>query len=189
MSGSLTELVALITALISLATAVFSLAIAARGRKGLAEADNRIASGASGMAAMERLLDRRLNDVDRRLLCISAGVPRCIEGPTHVAASDQKTPGKIKLRVSPEGVDGWLFAAVGQNAPDSVWVQMLHRPDREGRLDLDAWGFEGKYAVYAACDDASADRLKELQTRAAHGRPTTVADLPKGAIQICDGEA
>jgi hypothetical protein len=57
----------------------------------------------------------------------------------------------------------------------------------EGNLSLEAWGFEGDYAVYAMYDESAVNRMQVLQNEAKAGREKTVIDLPRGAILICRG--
>lgn len=160
-SDSITQMVELITAIVSLITGVVSLVIALNGRQ-------------------------KLNDVDTRVQRISSGTnPKCIEGPTHIKGS----PGHINLRIRPEDMNGWWFVAVSRNSADSVWVQTIDRPDPEGNLSLEGWGFKGKYTVYGACDDKTITRFQELQARAANNKPANLLDLLKGAVLICKGEA
>lgn len=104
-----------------------------------------------------------------------------MEGPRH--SNDV-----VSLRVSPVFNVCW-FAAVSQNAPDSVWVQRVDKPDAEDWLRLEAYGFKGSYGVYMACNEHVINRLKELQARAANQQPANITDIPRGARQICTGEA
>ena len=161
MTDQITSIVSLITAVISLITALISLRIARKSREQSASVDTRLQEISSG------------------------NVPICIEGPTHTYGS----PGHVTLRVKLAAMGNWMFVAVSQNAPDSVWVQQLDRPDPEGRLSLEAYQFKGRYAVYAAYDDTTITRFQKLQAQAARGQAATVADLPKGAFKICESVA
>jgi hypothetical protein len=179
------KIVGLTAAIIGLITGVISLKIALDARRKLTSVDKRLESNQSSTTALKQSLDResqRFDGLDTRLQKISSGdIPRCIEGPTHTYGS----PGYVNLRIALASMDGWWFAAVSQNRPDSVWVQRMDRPDSEGRLHLEAYEFKGSYAVYGACDDATITRFRELQAQAARGQAATMHDLPKGAFQIC----
>lgn len=157
----MSDILGLVTTVVSLVAAIISLIVAFTAR-------------------------RKSERVNRGLLELSQQrIPRCIEGLVHVKGS----PGTVRLRVKSPDLGGWRFAAASMNSPRSVWVQACGRPDAEGFLDLEAWGFAGRYAVFATREASAVTRLQELQARAAAQRSANVVDLPAEAIVICEGTA
>ena len=141
--------------------------------KRLAEANRRLREATTKIADLER----KLHDSDRSL----GETLTCVEGPVY-------SGGHVSLRVSPVIPECW-FVAVSQDNPGSVWVQRLDRQDPEGRLRLQAYEFEGRYGIYAACDEATTIRLQALQAKAANGKSATLHDMPRGALPLCMNDA